>query len=81
MSDRIFSHYHANVSAGPGMVAIDVMVNYYDTNGEFMGNYGEHLIAFATTWKDVATVVRTGLRLLGLDEDPVRNVSPMVDLS
>jgi hypothetical protein len=81
MTERQFSHYHVAIEAGPGHVQVDVLVEYFDLHDELVGCYGEHLIAFATTWKDVAEVIRKGLKLLGLDVDPVHNVSPMVDLS
>jgi hypothetical protein len=81
MSETPFSHYKATIEGGPGHVAIDVLVEYYNVEDEFVGQYGEHLIAFATTWRDVATVVRTGLHLFELDVDPLTNISPMVDLS
>lgn len=55
--------------------------SYIDTNEKLIGSYGESLIGFATTWKDVAEAVRKGLGDLGLDHDPVHHVSPMVDLT
>jgi hypothetical protein len=81
MTERQFSHYTATVTGGPGRVAVDVDVEYYDLHDEPIGSYGASLIAFATTWKDVAVAVRHGLHDLGLDADPVSNVSPMVDLT
>jgi hypothetical protein len=62
-------------------VGVDVWVNYYDLDMDLLGTYGESMIAFATTWRDVAHVVRNGLEKLGYDQDPVHAVSPMVDLS
>jgi hypothetical protein len=81
MTERQFSHYVLTVTGGPGRVAVDVDVEYYDLNDEPIGSYGGSYIAFATTWKDVAVAVRHGLQDLGLDADPVTNVSPMVDLT
>jgi hypothetical protein len=81
MSDRQFSHHATTVLGGPGRVTVTVDITYYDTNGDVLGVYGEDLIGFATTWKDVAEAVRKGLGLLGLDHDPVHHVSPMVDLT
>jgi hypothetical protein len=81
MSEMEFSHYSVEVTGGPGHVSVDVLVHYFDLNDDLIGMYGEVLIAFATTWKDVALVIRHGLLDLGMDADPVRNVSPMVDLS
>jgi hypothetical protein len=81
MPERVFSWYTLTVRAGPGHVEVTADVVYYDTNNEPVGTYGESLIGFCTTWKDVAQVVRTGLAGQGLDTDPVVNVSPMVDLS
>jgi hypothetical protein len=81
MSERVFSHYTTTITGGPGRVAVDVDVEYYDIHDDPIGTYGAGCIAFATTWKDVAQIIRDGLRNLGLDVDPVHNVSPMVDLS
>jgi hypothetical protein len=77
----VFSYHETRVEAGPGRVTVEVVVSYFDTNDEPLGAYGESLIGFASTWKDVAEVVRKGLKLLGYDTDPVYHVSPMVDLS
>lgn len=81
VSERQFGSYTLRVQAGPVMTGVDIDVKYYDVNGEEVGTYGESTIAFCTTWKDVAHVVRKGLDKLGMDDDPVSNVSPMVDLS
>ncbi len=78
---RELGHYVLEVKAGPGREDVGTWVEYYDLDGVEIGRYGEVMIAFATTWKDVAEVIRKGEQLLGLDRDPVRNVSPMVDLS
>ncbi len=78
---RELGHYALEVKAGPGRTEVSAVVQYFDCDGEHIGAYGEAMIAFATTWKDIAEVVRKGQRLLGLDRDPVSNVSPMVDLS
>jgi hypothetical protein len=78
---REMSHYHLEVLAGPGLAEVTADVKYYDGHGEEIGQFGATMIAFATTWKDVAQVVREGEKVLGLDRDPVSNVSPMVDLS
>ncbi len=81
MSEREFSYHRTVVTGGPGLAAVDVGVTYYDVDGEPIGEYGESLIGFATTWKDVAEAIRKGLGQLGLDKDPVHHVSPMVDLT
>jgi hypothetical protein len=81
MPERVFSRYSATVRGGPGQSEVTVDVIYYDDNEDGMGSYGETMIAFCTTWKDVAQVIRTGLKKLGYDGDPVSNVSPMVDLT
>ncbi len=81
MPEREFSHYEAVVTAGPGRCAVDVVVRYWDLDDEPLGAYGEHMIAFCTTWKDAAEVIRKGLKLLGYDTDVMSHVSPMVDLS
>jgi hypothetical protein len=79
--ERELSHYYLQVKAGPGYPEVTADVVYYDPHGEEIGRFGATMIAFATTWKDVAQVIRTGERQLGLDRDPVHHVSPMVDLS
>ncbi len=81
MPERVFDHYDLCVTAGPRMTTVDTFVSYFDDHGEVIGTYGESLIGFATTWRDVALVVRNGLRNLGYDQDPVRAISPMVDLT
>jgi hypothetical protein len=81
MSDRALGHYEAIVRAGPKFPEVVLEVEYFDTNGQEIGSYGEAMIGFACTWKDVATAIRVGLRKHGLDVDPVHHVSPMVDLS
>ena len=81
MTDRRFNHYTAQVTAGPGRVDVNVFVVYFDDAEEVIGSYCEGMIAFATTWKDVAQVVDKGMAYLGLDVDPRAAVSPMVDLS
>jgi len=79
--EREFGYYTATVTAGPMRADVQVDVVYYDDDEEEVGRYGEGLVAFATTWKDVALTVRTGLQKMRLDRDPVHNVSPMVDLT
>ncbi len=79
--DRKFGHYEIVLTAGPKFPNVTMDVEYFDDHSQVLGNYGCSMIAFATTWKDVAEEIRTGLKMLGLDQDPVSNVSPMVDLS
>jgi len=79
--ERKFSHHITQVAGGPGRTDVTTYTCYIDTNDELIGSYGESLIGFCTTWKDVAEAVRKGLDSLGLDHDPVRCVSPMVDLT
>jgi hypothetical protein len=81
MSDRQLGHYELILRAGPIFPEVVLDVEYLDEHGQCIGTYGETLIAFATTWKDVAGSIRTGLQRLGLDQDPVHHISPMVDLS
>ncbi len=81
MTDRQLGHYELILRAGPICSEVVLDVEYLDMHGECIGTYGETLIAFATTWKDVASCIRTGLQRLDLDHDPVHHVSPMVDLS
>jgi hypothetical protein len=81
MAGRTFAYYQLEVRAGPASPNAVVDVEYFDTAGESLGTYGATGIAFAFTWKDVAEVVRTGLKSLRLDTDPCTSVSPMVDLS
>ncbi len=81
MPEREFSRYTLTVKAGPGHCDVTVDVLYYDRSEELIGSYGETMIGFCTTWKDIAGVVRKGLTGLGYDTDPVHTVSPMVDLS
>jgi hypothetical protein len=81
MSGRELSHYTATVTAGPGHPEVILDVAYYDRVGDVIGQHGVTMIAFCATWKDIATVIREGLQKLQLDNDPVSNVSPMVDLS
>lgn len=78
---RELMYYEMVVRAGPGLPDASVDVTYFDTDGEVVGRYGQTTIAFATTWKDVAEVIRTGMKQLHLDRDPVHHVSPMVDLT
>jgi hypothetical protein len=78
---RAFGHYEAVVRAGPKFPEVVLEVEYFDNLGQEVGSYGEAMIGFACTWKDVAEAIRVGLRKLELDADPVRNISPMVDLS
>ncbi len=78
---RTFGHYEAIVRAGPQFPDVTIEIEYFDTHGEVIGTYGCSTIAFATTWKDVATIIRTGMRMHQIDTDPMTNVSPMVDLS
>jgi hypothetical protein len=81
MAERAFSHYELSLTAGPGRTCVDVDVIYIDIYDDQIGSYGESLIGFATTWKDIAGAIRTGMKKLGLDLDPVKNISPMVDLT
>ncbi len=81
MPDRYLGHYELIIRAGPKFPEVVLDVEYVDEHGNEIGRYGETLIAFATTWKDVAIAIRTGLKRLDLDHDVVANVSPMVDLS
>jgi hypothetical protein len=69
------------VEAGPGRSEVSVDIVYYDVNEDVLGEWGETTIAFCTTWKDVAEVLRRGLQKMGQDRDPVHTVSPMVDLT
>jgi hypothetical protein len=79
--DRALGHYEMILRAGPKFLEVVVDVEYFDTHGQTIGEYGEAMIGFACTWKDVAEAIRVGLKRLGLDQDPVHHVSPMVDLS
>jgi hypothetical protein len=81
MSERRLGHYQLVVRAGPAHTDVQADVEYFDQDREYVGHYGETMIAFATTWKDVAWLIRHGEQLLRLDRDPVPNPSPMVDLS
>jgi hypothetical protein len=81
MAYRAFSHYTVRLSAGPMRDTVIITVEYYDDNDESIGGYNEQTIAFATTWKDVAVVIRRGLENLGYDYVVQNSISPMVDLS
>lgn len=81
IGDRQFSHYAVEIIAGPAHDTVLVDCTYYDWHGEVLGKYGETMISFACTWRDVATVLRSGLAKIGYDADPVKHVSPMVDLT
>jgi hypothetical protein len=81
MAQRTFSHYTLELSSGPKLPSTDIWIEYYDDHGCSIGGHGQSLISFACTWKDIAHEVRKGLKLLGLDDDPCTNVSPMVDLT
>ncbi len=81
MAERHLGHYELELRAGPKFPDVVIDVIYCDEYGEVVGTYGESFIAFATTWKDIAEAIRTGAKKLALDHDPVRNISPMVDLS
>jgi hypothetical protein len=81
MPERQFSHYRATVVAGPAHPEVIVDVVYTDVHGEVIGIYGQTMVGFACTWRDVAEVVRDGLRSNRLDLDPCKSVSPMVDLT
>ena len=70
-----------SVKAGPGEDHISVDIDYYDVHGELIGRYGESLIGFAGTWRDVAIAIRHGLTSLGLDTQAHLAISPMVDLT
>lgn len=81
MDDASFSYYEVLVRGGPGHAEVSADVTYYTAHGETIGWYGETLVAFAATWKDVAEVVRKGMRTYDLDNDPCHEISPMVDLT
>ncbi len=81
MTERQLGHYTMFLQAGPLGSNVTLDIVYYDTDGVEVGPYGETLVAFACTWKDVAETIRRGARGLRIDHDPVSNVSPMVDLS
>lgn len=81
MAERRFSTYQTIITAGPGMAEVLVDTEYFDHHGEKIGQYGESMVAFCATWKDVAVSIRHGLALHQCDTDPVKHVSPMVDLS
>ncbi len=76
-----FHHYELTLRAGPSLAEASVEVTYVGQDGQVLGVAYDLAIAFAYTWKDVAFLIRKGLKDLALDEDPVREVSPMVDLS
>jgi hypothetical protein len=75
------THYTATVVSGPTQPYTMLDVVYFDEFGEEIGRYGESMISFACTWRDIAAAIRTGLIRHGLDRDPVKATSPMVDLS
>jgi hypothetical protein len=81
MGSPEFSHYRLTVSAGPAQAECLVDITYFGMDQEVIGTYEGLLMGFSATWKDVACEVRKGLRVHGLDADPVSHVSPMVDLS
>jgi len=78
---REFCYYTMELRAGPASVDVVCDITYYDDHDQVIGSYGESMIAFATTWRDIALLIRTGLKAQGEDHHPVMNVSPMVDLT
>jgi hypothetical protein len=81
MAVRTFSHYTATVTAGPILPVVDIVIEYYDDDGEFIGCWGQELEAFGCTWRDLGTQVLRGMQLLALDVDPLTNQTIMVDLT
>ena len=81
MDERELTRYTLTLRAGPGLPDASVDIIYYDANDRCIGTYSETMSAFATTWKDVATVIQQGLHHHKCDVSHCATPSPMVDLT